>query len=246
MINNYYTGGFESQFGIQQLTFPGMDQGSLYGGSRANRMGSYFPPFWNPWSPFPTFHGNLPDSNVGDRQFMWWHNDVKGYGLDLDGDGRYTRGRDGVLAFDFNRDGKLSDQEIQRSNNMLKAFGGNFDLDGDGRVTWWERMQGQNLKREAMRYDRNRDGVLDANEIARAGGKVWIDRNRDGKADRSETFSPYNFPTPWFGRGSLGYVDPRNNYSMVWNFPPYFPPFPQPQPYPRPYPQPFPMTSRQY
>ncbi|MGV8125506.1 MAG: hypothetical protein AB2L14_37655 [Candidatus Xenobiia bacterium LiM19] len=185
----------------------------------------FCPPYWNQWGSFPTFHQNLPDANVGERGNFWWHQDVKGYGIDMDGDGRYTRGRDGVLAFDQNHDGKIDRKEIEKSNQMMKAFGGDYDLNGDGNVSWWERMKGESLKKQMSRYDRDHDGRLNTSELSSAGAKVWIDRDGDGKAGTNETYSPYNFPTQ-YGQGSLGFVDPRYNYSQVNNQCPWFQPFP--------------------
>jgi hypothetical protein len=134
---------------------------------------------------------------------------VKGYGLDLDGDGRYTRGRDGVLAFDYNGDGQLSQAEIERSNAALKAFGGNFDLNGDGQVGWFERLRGRALQREMRQRDLDGDGTLSSWELAAAGGRVWVDRDRDGRADGGEVHSVYNFPGPWGESRHLDYVNPR-------------------------------------
>lgn len=183
-----------------------------------------------PWPPYNRgqYHGNLPDAQVGNRPWGGWFGQepVRGFGLDLDNDGRYTRGQDGVLAFDFNRDGRLNQNEIERSNQMLKAMGGNYDANGDGNVSFWERIQGEHLRKQGQSYDRNRDGRLDTNELSQAGGKVWIDRDRDGRADRSETHSPYSFPGRWGGSQRLDFVDPWGGYNRTsdnwsWYQPPW-------------------------
>lgn len=172
------------------------------------------PPFgcWPP--PYSTEVGNLPDSAVGQNGWLFPQT-TRGYGLDLNGNGRYDRGTDGVLAFDLNRDGRIDDREVQESNERLKAFGGNYDLNGDGRVNFCERIRGERLRSEMQQMDRNRDGVLDAGEIDANGGRVCIDRDRDGHFGAWEQHSPYRFPTPGFGTGSLGYVDPHCSYSEV-------------------------------
>lgn len=176
-----------------------------------------------PPQPFPQHSWNqgLPDSPVGQRQGIF-PQENKGYGVDLNHNGRYDRGRDGVLAFDLNKDGKIDDKEIQGSNDRLKAFGGNYDLNSDGKTTLCERIKGGGYQREVQRKDLNRDGVLDGNELTQGGGKVLIDHNRDGKTQGWEQYSPNNFPTRGgHGRGSIDYVDPRNNTvgTTNWGFP---------------------------
>ena len=110
---------------------------------------SYLPPSFYPqpfpqtqnrgWCPPPPSYTsnqtnwNLPNSTVGQHGFLGTQQ-TQGYGLDLNRSGRYEAGRDGVLAFDLNRDGRVSPQEVQRSNQMLNAAGGNLDLNNDGRV----------------------------------------------------------------------------------------------------------------
>lgn len=207
------------------------------GGCQPQPLPYPYPPEPRPWpGPGPWNRGpntgNLPDSWVGtERKGCWGFDPVKGYGLDLNGDGRYTRGKDGVLAFDINRDGKVTNEEIEESNARLKAFGGNYDANGDGKTSFCERISGQRRQREMAQYDRNQDGRLDTNELNDAGGRVLVDRNQDGKFQPWENHSPYDFPTPGFGRGRLDFVDPYNNNSRVsnkWNW--CQPPYPQPQP----------------
>ncbi len=170
-------------------------------------------------------HGNLPNAEVGRHGFLGLCS-TRGYGLDLNNDGRYTRGQDAVLAMDLNRDGKITPKEIQESRQRLNAMGGNFDLNGDGKVSLCERMKGQQYQRELQRYDRDRDGRLDAGEFASAGGRVLVDRNRDGKFQPWEQHSPYNFPTPGFGRGSLNFIDPYCNHTSVHHSNPRWAPRP--------------------
>ena len=190
--------------------------------------GPWNPGPWNPgpWRPRPGTRQtqNLPDTNVGWRPHGCWggHN-VKGYGLDLDGDGRFTRGKDGVLAFDFDHDGKLSDAELERSNNMLKAYGGDYDTNGDGKVSWIERLVGQRNAADVRRMDKDGDGRLSSWELDQAGGQVWVDRDRDGRVDRGENHSVYDLPGGWGGR-RLNFVDPHCNTSQTspnWFRPPF-------------------------
>lgn len=171
-----------------------------------------------PWGPQPWSwnqgHENLENATVG-RHGWFGLERTKGYGVDLNGDGRYTAGRDAVLAMDLNRDGRITPDEIEASRARLKAMGGNFDLNGDGRVTICERFQGQAYQREMRRYDADGDGRLSAGEFARAGGRVLIDHNRDGRFQPWEQHSPFNFPTGGFGQGRINYIDPFCDYTSV-------------------------------
>ena len=69
-------------------------------------------------------HGirNMPDSAVGKDGALWWQHDVKGYGVDMNRDGQYQKGTDGVLAFDSNHDGKLSKQEIEKKQSADESL----------------------------------------------------------------------------------------------------------------------------
>lgn len=176
------------------------------------------PTFPGPWGPqnyqWNQGHGNLPNANVGHHGFLGLAT-TNGYGLDLNNDGRYTRGQDGVVAMDLNRDGRITPQEIEESRARLNSMSGNYDINGDGKTTICERSQGQRYQREMRRYDADGDGRLNTWELNNAGGRVLVDQNRDGKFQPWETHSPFNFPTPGFGRGRLNFVDPFSNYSSV-------------------------------
>jgi len=193
-------------------------------GFAAGPGGCYGPPmggcgFPGPFGPPPTWNwnqggGNLPNANVGNHGFLGLQT-TNGYALDTNGDGRYTRGKDGVLAMDLNRDGRVTPQEIEGSRERLQAMGGNYDFNHDGRTTVCERMKGSSYQREMSRYDTNHDGRLNAGEFANAGGRVLVDSNRDGKFQPWEQHSPFNFPTGGFGQGRLNYVDPFCNTNSV-------------------------------
>lgn len=184
-----------------------------------------------PPRPFPypnnTWHGNLPDATVGREPGCWFSRETKGYGLDFNNNGRYDAGQDGVLAFDLNRDGRITPNEIEQSRDRLKAFGGNYDFNNDGQVSFCERIKGRGLNKQMQGVDQDGDGRLSAWELQQGGGRVLVDRNRDGQFQPWESHSPYNFPTPGFGRGSLNFVDPRHNFNSVnhgwrWAQPPYY------------------------
>ena len=104
------------------------------------------------------------------RPYNW--NPPKGYGMDLNGDGKFDPKQDGYLSFDLNRDGKHTDQEIQQSRNLLKAFSGDFDVNNDGRVDYGEYFQGYSNFFQARSMDIDRDGVLSKWELQKAGGSV--------------------------------------------------------------------------
>lgn len=168
------------------------------------------------------YNWNLPNATVGQHGFLGLQ-DTKGFGLDLNGSGRYEAGRDGVLAFDFNRDGRVTPDEIERSRQSLNAAGGNYDLNGDGRVSPCERMQGRSIGQDFRnRVDQNGDGRFSSWELAAAGGRVLVDGNQDGKFQPWEQHSVYNFPTPGFGRGRLNGVDPFFGSNSVTTTQPWF------------------------
>jgi hypothetical protein len=134
----------------------------------------------------------------------------EGYGLDFNRNGRYDRGQDGVLVFDTNRDGRYDQKDVQGSNDMMQAASGNFDFNRDGKVSMGERMRGAVLRAKFQKLDTNRDGRLDSHEIARGGGRVWMDQDRNGKVGPGETSSVFNIPANGrFGPTErLDFVDP--------------------------------------
>jgi len=191
----------------------------------------YGPPVYyggcQPWGPhgavpyqqnYNSYHQNMPDTTTGAKEGWLFQRDVPGYGVDLNNNGRYDRGQDAVIGFDLDHNGRVDKNEVKESNERMKAFGGNYDLNGDGNVNFCERIKGQRYQREMQQKDTNHDGRLDANELSNAGGRVMVDHNRDGNFQPNEQYSPYNFPTPGFGQGSINYVDPRGGgHSSVNN-----------------------------
>lgn len=121
-----------------------------------------------------------PVTNRTDRVFAnqplnthsWGWSTPRGYGLDLNGDGEFDPKRDGFMSFDLNRDGVHSDEEIAQSRNLLKAFSGDFDSNGDGRVDFGEYWQGYGNYFQARQMDLDRDGVLSNWELQKAGGAI--------------------------------------------------------------------------
>lgn len=106
-----------------------------------------------------------------------------GYGLDLNNDGKFDPNKDGFLSFDLNRDGRHTDQEIQQSRNLLKAFSGDFDVNADGRVDYGEYFQGYQNFFQARSMDIDRDGVLSKWELQKAGGAVLQRNNNTHQPD---------------------------------------------------------------
>ena len=193
----------------------------------------HFPRFPSPFPRFPSngagYQGNIVDGNL-DGKFRPWRRGIfgdlrrqgsnrSGYVLDQNRNGRYDKGRDGVLAFDMNRDGRIDRKDINNTNNMMKAATGNYDLNGDGRTSFIERIQGNALRGQYSQLDRNRDGRLDTREIAAGGGQVWIDHSRGGGVSRNELYSPFNLPNSrGYGPSQrLDYVDPFSRHSHTSN-----------------------------
>ena len=199
-------------------------QRMMYGGGYPS-----YPPTWN------QNNWNLNNAVVGHHGFLGLEA-TRGFAVDLNGDGRYNRGQDGVLAMDLNRDGRVDRREIEESRKLINSVGGNFDLNGDGRVSLCERFQGrgyQNRARE-MGLDADGDGRISSWEFAQSGGRVLKDHNRDGNFQPWEQHSPFNFPTPGFGRGRLNGIDPfwgtTNTTQTGWGWGPPVPPW-GPRPY---------------
>ncbi len=215
---------FNQQALDQQLMIQNMRNAQAM--MRGGNCGCHQPPGPPTWQ---QGHGNMPYARVGDPNWLGMGGQ-QGYGVDLNNNGRYDRGRDGVLAMDLNRDGKIDKSEIEGSRRRLMSMGGNYDFNGDGQVGLIERLQGGSYSREMSQYDQNRDGQLQPHEFSNAGGRVLIDSNRDGKSQPWEQHSPYSFPTPGFGSGSLGNINPHWGHTNVnhqgggWGAPPWGPP----------------------
>jgi hypothetical protein len=101
-------------------------------------------------TPAPATKNNISDAHVGGGNIGWrggifghfGYQPNEGYALDQNRNGRYDRGRDGVLVFDTNRDGKYDKKDVQNTNNMMQLGRGNYDFNNDGRVSFAERIQG--------------------------------------------------------------------------------------------------------
>jgi EF hand len=187
---------------------------------------------WNP-RPFPNngagYQGNISDPNLEGR-YLWrrrgpfgrYHranNNQGGYVIDMNRNGRYNKGQDGVLAFDMNRDGRIDRKDINNTRFMMQAATGNYDFDQDGRTSFFERIRGNALRGQYNRLDSNRDGRLSAHEINSGGGKVWIDSSRGGGVGRNELHSVYNLPNSrGYGPSQrLDFVDPFSKTSHTSN-----------------------------
>lgn len=175
-----------------------------------------FPPsYWEMWGPYATTVNNLPAANVGSTGRPWQNQDLKGYSIDLNNDGGYQAGTDAVLAFDFTHDGRLDPGEVEVSRRMLRAFKSDFDFNSDGRIEFWEDLEGQKYLKAMNSLDRNKNGKLDAQELSSVNARIAVDKNKDGTFDRNELYSVYSFPTPWFGRGSIEYIDTNSKQTKI-------------------------------
>ncbi|MBM3460513.1 MAG: hypothetical protein FJX76_00235 [Armatimonadetes bacterium] len=131
--------------------------------------------------------------------------DVQGYGLDLDRDNRYDGARDGVLAFDFDKNGDLSDKEVKDTRDGLQAFGGNNDLDGSGGVDEQEKATADRLAGLVRQFDANNDGKLNNQELKAAGAGV-IGANGVQSLDEL---------TAGDSKASLKELDPKNASAVL-------------------------------
>ena len=139
-----------------------------------------------------------------------------GFGVDLDGDGQFQGNRDGVLAFDINKDGKVDQMEVNESNRRLKLLMSNEPIKHQNGI-----LKGTtDLKAEAERaelrkqYDKDGDGKLNAYELQVAGGKMLVDSNQDGKFEATEAQDLRALRTD-AGAFALKSFDLRGNYSVV-------------------------------
>ena len=94
----------------------------------------------------------------------------KGFGIDLDGDGKFNLNKDGLLS--LNLGGKNGVENVTRTNDLLKAFGGNFDANGDGKLSSQELHRGNRYAQQGAQMDLDRDGTLSRFELQAAGAKV--------------------------------------------------------------------------
>lgn len=182
------------------------------------------------YRPFPSngpgYQGNFIDNNLDGR--TRWRGLFRrrlspgnrgGYVIDTNRNGRYDKGRDGVLGFDMNRDGRIDRKDIDNTADMMRAATGNYDFDQDGRTSLFERLRGGALRNRYNSMDRNRDGKLSSWEINGAGGKVWIDSSRGGGVGRNELHSVYNLPNSrgWGPSQRLDSVNPFTRTSHTSN-----------------------------
>lgn len=71
---------------------------------------------------------NLPNAEVGDGN--------RGYVVDMNGNGSYNRGQDAILGLDFDGDGNLNQAEIDRSRGMFSNWGDSkYDRNRDGKMS---------------------------------------------------------------------------------------------------------------
>lgn len=99
---------------------------------------------------------------------------VKGFGVDVNADGKINGAQDGFLAFAD----KNGNYNIRQANRLLTAFAGDFDLNDNGKVTKEERQRGRLLRQQARGLDLDKDGVLSNWELNRAGAAVV---DKDGR-----------------------------------------------------------------
>ncbi len=95
-----------------------------------------------------------------------------GFGIDLNGDGRYNKNQDGLLALDMDGDGKYTSKDVQNTANYLKALSGEEDLNGDGTVSFQEKKDAHNMLKQFGSIDLDQDGVIQGWELSEMGAMV--------------------------------------------------------------------------
>lgn len=110
----------------------------------------------------------------------------RGFGVDLNDNGRYDAGQDAVLAFDSNHDGTIDKREVERTNAILSAQSGSADTDNDGHVSRAEARANFSYRAQYAGIDKDHDGKLSNTELKAAGAQAWVDSDRDGKIDKGE------------------------------------------------------------
>lgn len=115
----------------------------------------------------------------------------RGFGVDLNGDGKIDSKNDGFLAFP-NKEGKY---DVKQANNLLKAFSGDNDFNNDGKVSANEKARGEKLKARGQGMDLDKDGVLGAWELQKAGAAVvTVGKGEDGQTEFGLTGLPGSQP----------------------------------------------------
>lgn len=177
----------------------------------------------------PAYTDNFSSAYTGGTHLAWRDNPLfggsyqreftQGYGIDNNRNGFFDRGRDGVLVFDTNHDGKFDAKDVQKTRSMMLSVTQDVDLNNDGFIDASERAQSQAMRANYRKVDLDGDGVLSTAEIANAGGKVWIDSSQNGKVNKHELHSPYSMPNPnGFGPTQrLDAVDPFSRLSATSN-----------------------------
>lgn len=142
---------------------------------------------------------------------------TEGYAIDLNRNGRYDKGRDGVLAFDFNRNGRFDPEEVQLTNDMVRARRGDLDMDNSGALSLVDAQRRAVALRTFMQVDTNRDGRLSASEISANRGGVWMDSDGNGISSPWEQHSVYRIPNGLGRTQQLSTVDPFARASLTQN-----------------------------
>lgn len=95
----------------------------------------------------------------------------RGFGIDYNHDHKFDPKQDGYLTFDMDGDGKYTRSDIEGSRNLLKSYSGDFDLNGDGRVSMKEKLFGTQLQARVKAMDKDGNGQLSNAELRAAGAR---------------------------------------------------------------------------
>ncbi|MBT9589005.1 hypothetical protein IV102_37070 [bacterium] len=155
-------------------------------------------------------HSTVNANVVGPAIGIGLHlNGPQGFGIDLDGDGQYQKGKDAVLAFDLNKDGAIDNNEISASKAILnsvntpKIKAGPCGQEIDNPL--YKQAQALGLT----------NGPINGDTLARAGGRVLRDKGDNPFAPNWETHSVYDVPMPNGRKGALASVDPIAGHAVT-------------------------------
>jgi hypothetical protein len=116
---------------------------------------------------------------------------AKGLGVDLNGDGKISKGVDGRLVLDLDGNGIYDNNDVKDTLAMLELFSGKTQESGSGNTGFGGFNQADQAKKlllqsRGKQADLNQDGILSGWELNKMGAKVLV-------SDKSRPFPTQNF-----------------------------------------------------